>query len=497
MVFPSGVRALNSVSLEVPQGQMLAVLGASGSGKTTLLKVLSKRLVPSLGGAFIQGKVATIHQDLRLVKQRTVLENVLQGCLARHGWTLLPAGFPKSERERAAGLLKRVGLEHRAGQRVSRLSGGEQQRVAIARALMQDPAILLADEPIASLDPANAMSVMRLLQEVARENNLTVITVMHDSRLAEAFSDRIVGLDQGRLFFDSSREQDRGQSYSAALGAQPDAGGAPQAVAPVVSKTSIWAQYARTGLWIMGGLALLAWGASVIEFDPERHFGALGRVLDYFKRMVPTSMEQWSSLPWRDLFWALVETMQMSIVGTFLAVLLSWPLAALGAKNLCPGWVTRPTRLLLNVVRTIPSLIWALIFVSAVGLGPFAGVLALACYSVGYLTKFFYEAFEAIDPGPSDALGEMGASGLQKFMFAVWPSARPQFYSSCIFMLEYNVRAASVLGIVGAGGIGYYIKLYVDMFDHRAVFASLLLLLTVVVALDWTSTRLRAWLVSA
>src|SRR5690606_1625944 len=96
----------------------------------------------------------------------------------------------------------------------------------------------------------------------------------------------------------------------------------------------------------------------------------------------------------------------------------------------------------------------------------------------------------------SDALGEMGANGLQRFMFAVWPGARPQVYSSCIFMLEYNVRAASVLGIVGAGGIGYYIKSYVDMFDHQAVFASLLLLLAVVVVLDWVSTRTRAWLVA-
>jgi phosphonate transport system permease protein len=189
---------------------------------------------------------------------------------------------------------------------------------------------------------------------------------------------------------------------------------------------------------------------------------------------------------------ALVETLQMTLLGTTLAVLISWPMAALAARNTGPRWLRPAMRFLLNAIRSVPSILWALLFVAAVGLGVVAGILALVFYSIGYLTKFYYESFEAVDPGPPDALREIGASGLQRFFHAVWPAAKAAVLSSSLFMLEYNVRAASVLGIVGAGGIGYELKLQVDYRNFHVVGAIVLLLIVVVLILDAISSRVRA-----
>ncbi|MCL4141734.1 UNVERIFIED_CONTAM: hypothetical protein GTU68_066624, partial [Idotea baltica] len=149
-------------------------------------------------------------------------------------------------------------------------------------------------------------------------------------------------------------------------------------------------------------------------------------------------------------------------------------------------------RLFLNTIRTVPSLIWALFFVAAVGLGSLAGVLALSLYSLGYLSKFFYEAFENVDPRPATALQEIGASGLQQFSFAIWPASASAILSSCIFMIEYNVRAASILGLVDAGGIGFYMKQYADFRAFPSLLACLSLILVVVITFDVLSAKIRS-----
>jgi len=210
---------------------------------------------------------------------------------------------------------------------------------------------------------------------------------------------------------------------------------------------------------------------------------------------MPESFEEVQAVPWSNLVASLIETAQMSLIGTTAGVLLSLPLAALAAENTAPRWLRTPMRALLNVVRTVPSLVWGLLFVAAVGAGTLAGVLALTAYSIGYLTKFFYEALEGVDPGPPNALREMGASGLQRFVTAVWPAARPALLSSSLFMLEYNVRAASVLGIVGAGGIGFYLIMFANFRNFTGMLACLALLLAVVQVMDLVSRRLRGWLV--
>jgi phosphonate transport system permease protein len=519
VTYAGGICALDSVEIEVARGEHVAILGASGSGKTTLLRCLASRLKPQQGTIECRGRVATIHQDLRLVRQASAWRNVLHGSLGRHGTVRTLVRFPAEERRRATDLLRRVGLEHRASLRVSRLSGGEQQRIAIARAMMQDPCILLADEPVASLDEVNARRVMALLHDLCKERNLALITVLHNPRLAEEFADRIIRLDRGRIAGQISCCQpplaagacppcDGCPPVQGAMpaglnglpGHQRLAGPAREAHIPASPEPSAIDPTAGT-VWRFAGVALVAvivyaWAFAGLRITGDQVAGAVPGLWAFLRDLAPSSLAQVAAIPWGTLMASLIETVQMSLIGTTVGVLIAFPLAALAARNVGPRLLQGAVRQLLNIIRTIPSLIWALIFVAAVGFGPLAGVLALTFYSLGYLTKFFYESFEAADTGPQGALAELGASGLQRFTHAVWPAALPAAASSCLFVLEYNVRAASVLGIVDAGGIGWHIKHFLDYRNFPAAIACLALVLAVVIMLDAVSTRVRAWAVA-
>ena len=500
LTYGSDVVALQKLTLRVPRGQHLAILGDSGSGKTSLLGCLTGRLSPCEGQVHCNGRLATIHQDLRLVRERTALANVLHGSIGRYGLVRTLLRFPRAERERALALLRRVGLGHRLHVKVKHLSGGEQQRVAIARALMQDPDILLADEPVAALDQHNAQAIMRLLHEVGREHRLTIVAVLHDCQLAEAFADRVIGLHQGQLIYDGAQEgvppfQECRACRVITPDSSPASASGDAGVAVDQHRLPTWARPVQFGLLALAAVAAYAWSVSTLEVGPRQLEGVLPGVGRFLRDLVPTRWSQVTGVPWGEISWSLVETIQMSLLGTTLGVLVSWPMSALAADNVGPRIIRPAMRFVLNAIRTIPSLIWALFFLAAVGFGNLAGVLALAAYSVGYLTKFFYEAFEAVDPGAPDALREIGATGPQRFLHAVWPAARPGVLSSSLFMLEYNVRAASVLGIVGAGGIGFWFKHFYDYRMFPAMLACLGLLLAVVVVLDAISTRLRARLV--
>jgi phosphonate transport system ATP-binding protein len=211
--------AVDSVDLAVPAGQFLAVIGSSGAGKSTLLRLINRLIDPTSGlirapGRDITGltgrdlrrwraECAMIFQQFNLVERLDVLTNVLVGRISRHGFTSsMLRRFDDRERTLAIRALDRLGMADRALQRVATLSGGQQQRVAIARALLQEPRIILADEPIASLDPANAKRVMDALKAINREDGLTVIVNLHDLEVARSYADRLIGLAAGRVVFD-------------------------------------------------------------------------------------------------------------------------------------------------------------------------------------------------------------------------------------------------------------------------------------------------------
>ncbi|SNR39548.1 phosphonate ABC transporter, permease protein PhnE [Halorubrum vacuolatum] len=188
----------------------------------------------------------------------------------------------------------------------------------------------------------------------------------------------------------------------------------------------------------------------------------------------------------------LLETLYIAYVGTLFGVVLSLPVSLVASRNLFPWYLTLPARWLLAVLRVLPSILWAVIFVILIGTGPAAGVFAITLYTIGFVGKLEYEAFEGLDSAPIEAVSALGATRLQVLRFVVLPQAINSLISQSMFMFEYNVRHAAAIGIVGAGGIGYYIMGYLDFLQYDRVIVLLAIVFLAVLIIDELSYRLRA-----
>ena len=191
----------------------------------------------------------------------------------------------------------------------------------------------------------------------------------------------------------------------------------------------------------------------------------------------------------------IVETLKIAFVSTGLGFIISLPLASFASRNLYRDSIAIPFRLLLSSMRTLPSLIWAIFFVILIGLGPVSGVMAMTFYTIGYLGKLQYETIEGISKDPLDAARAMGLSNSEIIMRVVIPESANNLISQLLFMFEYNVRHGSVIGIVGAGGIGYYISTYLKFLQYDKVMALLIVLFFVVVLIDILSIKARSYFI--
>lgn len=217
--YPTGDLALKGVNLDVPKGQVMALIGPSGAGKSTLIRCVNRLVEPSSGQVFLGGEEITgigkgalrrarrrmgmIFQEYALVERLSVMENVLSGRLGYVSfWRSYFRKFPQSDIDEAFRLLERVGLDEMVDKRADELSGGQRQRVGICRALIQDPQLLLVDEPTASLDPKTSRQIMRLICELCEERDLAAVINIHDVMLAQMFAQRIVGLRLGEIVYD-------------------------------------------------------------------------------------------------------------------------------------------------------------------------------------------------------------------------------------------------------------------------------------------------------
>ncbi|PHQ68349.1 MAG: phosphonate ABC transporter ATP-binding protein [Sneathiella sp.] len=223
-VYSTGDKALSDVTLTIPNGQVLALIGPSGAGKSTLIRCINRLVEPTSGSAILDDinittlgagglrkqrrRMGMIFQEYALVERLTVMENVLSGRLGYVGfWRSFLRKFPQSDVDAAYRLLDRVGLLEMADKRADELSGGQRQRVGICRALIQDPSLLLVDEPTASLDPKTSRQIMRLICELCEERGLAAIINIHDVALAQMFVERVVGLESGKVVFDGGPDE--------------------------------------------------------------------------------------------------------------------------------------------------------------------------------------------------------------------------------------------------------------------------------------------------
>jgi phosphonate transport system permease protein len=250
-----------------------------------------------------------------------------------------------------------------------------------------------------------------------------------------------------------------------------------------VSRGSRWAAWAVI-------LGAIAWSAAETEVSMSRLIEGLPFMWDFMRRMVPPDLSVLG-----NALRGAMETIHIAVVGTAVAALLALPLGFAAARNAAPPWLFYWARSLLNAFRAVDTLVYALFFVAAVGLGPFPGVLAVIVYTATVLAKLYSEAIEAIEPGPVEAVRATGATRLQVLRWGVLPQLVPQFLSFTLYRFETNIRAAAVLGFVGAGGIGFYIQTYLRLLNYPAAATVLLVLIGLVMIVDFASSRLRARLV--
>ena len=224
-------------------------------------------------------------------------------------------------------------------------------------------------------------------------------------------------------------------------------------------------------------------------FDLARYRDAGPTIVSLLSDSVPPDFNRWRN--WRQ---PLIDTLAMSASGTILAALVALAIAPLAARTTSPASLRIIVRVGLNALRSIPAVVWGIIFVAAVGFGPLPGALALACHSTGMLGKLYSETLEHVDPAPGNALKSQGVSPLGVLRFSVLPQIMPRLIDVTLYRFEHNIHAATVMGLVGAGGLGLEITTAFHLFEYREAFALILTLLTLVTLINVLGAALRAHL---
>ena len=240
-------------------------------------------------------------------------------------------------------------------------------------------------------------------------------------------------------------------------------------------------------LWVLLFIAGLFISTNETKTDLGALFANFGQFADIFLQMLHPD---WSYLG--TVVPLLLETIKMAILGTAIGSVIAFIYSLLIARNIVKNKaLTGILRIIMNIIRTVPDLLLGAIFVAIVGIGPVAGVLALAICTFGIVVKLFYEAIETIDPGPIEALTAVGANKLQIIVFAVLPQVMTYFISYCLYAFEINVRASTVLGYIGAGGIGLYLQQTLQIFDYPKTGTIIIVIIIVVVLIDYVSSKSR------
>ena len=259
-----------------------------------------------------------------------------------------------------------------------------------------------------------------------------------------------------------------------------------QALAQSASSQHSWTWYLSWGAL----LALLAWSWEGADMRPMELWRDSGNMKTYAAEFFPPQFGHW-----RIYLDEMRVTLQIALWGTALAVVTAIPMGLLASSNIVPGWVYQPVRRVMDACRAINEMVFAMLFVVAVGLGPFAGVLALWVHTTGILAKLFSEAVEAIDPQPVEGIRSTGASALHEIVYGVIPQVTPLWISFASYRFESNVRSATVVGMVGAGGIGVVLWEIIRGFQYAETCAVMIIIIATVSVIDLISARIRQFFV--
>ena len=498
---------LKDINVEIKQGEFVAVIGSSGAGKSTLMRCINRLIEPSSGKIMFDGvevtalgrkslkqlrsKIGMIFQHFNLINSSSVLSNVLHGTLGKMSFLKSLLGlYTKEQRLLAVRLLKTVGLESHKYKKAGSLSGGQMQRVGICRALMQNPQLLLADEPIASLDPVSAKSVMDHLKKITEERALTCLVNLHQVEFAKGYATRIIGLKDGQIVFDGNAEELDDKMIAYIYGDQNEE-------QPFDESDLNEEEYVPLSdekpykkiLKFMVLLAIIMLSFNYLDVSVVDILGSMPNLVSFFSNnFLPPNFNHF------HLHLSVVlDTLFFAIVGTFISGILALFFGLLMSKEMNP---VLPIRLVVTFVvsffRNVPLLIWATLAVYIFGIGPLVGVLALVFATLGFLARSYAESMNEIAGSKLEALRAVGASYLQILFHGLLPEFMAAWINWTLFAFEINIRASGILGMVGAGGLGLLIQTRLDFRQFRSAFALIVILTVMVLLTEFLTKFLRS-----
>ncbi|MCL2405766.1 MAG: phosphonate ABC transporter, permease protein PhnE [Defluviitaleaceae bacterium] len=516
---------LKGLSFDVNPGELVTIVGPSGAGKSTLIRCINRLVQPTSGNVVFDGvhvetagrqklrqvraRIGMVFQQHNLIARTTVKKNVLHGRLGEISFFRSMLGlYAKDDKQEAEALLKTVGLESNMHQRAGTLSGGQMQRVGICRALMQRPKLLLADEPIASLDPVAAKTVMDYMQKVAHERNLTCIVNLHQVEFAKKYATRIIGLKAGRVVFDGSpcdlTDDVVGYIYGDADigshnydGEDEDVNNArhESITAPSSRKEKALHVYKATRPHVCIFLLIAAILFSFLHLDIQvlHVFASFPSLFRFFgDNFLPPNFTGLRT------FWPVVlDTVLFAVVGTYISAVLAFLLGLLMAQTNPSPLLRGVVRFFVSFLRNVPMLAWALVMVFVFGIGPVIGVFALVFATLGFLARSYAESINEIASTKLEAIKSSGAGYMQVIYHGLVPEFIPAWINWTLFSFEINIRASAVLGMVGAGGLGLLIQADLDLRRFRRAMALILVLVVLVLVTEFMVNIIRRILETA
>jgi len=497
---------LHGLDMAINQGEFVAVVGPSGAGKSTLIRCINRMVQPTSGEVVfncthvetangrqlrqIRSRIGMVFQHYNLIARTNVKKNVLHGKLGEVPFYKSILGLhPKKDKLEAEKLLTSVGLASHMRQKAGTLSGGQMQRVGICRALMQRPKLLLADEPIASLDPASATTVMEHIQNATRERGLACIVNLHQVDFAKKFASRIIGMKHGNIVFDGSpeeltdemiayiyEEEDKTNSNSCAQ--EEFKSGKYRKTSPKLGT--------KAAMSLIAAIILMAF--LYLRVNPINVFASFPSFFRFLNNnFLPpnfTNIAVQMPIVWRTLLFAVVGTYISAFVAFFFGILMAREL------NSFPP-VRVAVRFFVSFLRNVPLLVWGTVLVFIFGIGSMLGVVTLVLATLGFLARSYADSIDEIAGTKLEALRANGAGYWQVLFHGLIPEFIPAWVNWTLFSFEINIRASAVLGMVGAGGLGLLIQTNLDLRSFRRAMALIIILVAMVLATEILVNTIR------
>jgi len=494
---------LHGLDVAINQGELVAVVGPSGAGKSTLIRCINRIVQPTSGEVIfdethvetacgrqlrqMRSRIGMIFQHYNLITRTNVKKNVLHGRLGEIPFYRSILGlYHKADKLEAENLLTSVGLSSHMHQKAGTLSGGQMQRVGICRALMQRPKLLLADEPIASLDPESATTVMEHIQNATKERGLACIVNLHQVDFAKKFATRIIGMKHGNIVFDGRPDELTDEIVSYIYEADDDI---CHTQVTDINEAALASSQNRFSLCkYLGAKAIMPLIAIIIltsflylRVNPVNVFTAFPNFFRFMSNnFLPpnfTNISVQMPIVWRTLLFA--------VAGTYISAFVAFFFGILMARELNPFVIVRVVvRFFVSFLRNVPLLVWGTVLVFIFGIGSMLGVVTLVLATLGFLARSYADSIDEIAGTKLEALRANGAGYWQVLFHGLIPEFIPAWVNWTLFSFEINIRASAVLGMVGAGGLGLLIQTNLDLRSFRRAMALILILVAMVLVTE-------------